>query len=225
MAASHSTGKTLLLRWQEMAGDDELHTVLSAVGPRLRALRTQRGSTLEQLADRTGISVSTLSRLESGRRRPTLELLFPLARAHQVPLDQLVGAPATGDPRIHARPVERAGIMWVPLSRNPDGLNVFKQVVPVNPSRPERLEQRMHEGHEWVYVISGRLRLALGKQEFVLTDGEAAEFDTRVPHGIANDGRRPLELLIIFGPQGERVHLRARTVTTSPARSLTSRAE
>ena len=61
-------------------------------------------TTLAQLAEATGISVSTLSRLESGRRRPTLELLLPLARAHQVPLDELVGAPATGDPRVHARP-------------------------------------------------------------------------------------------------------------------------
>ena len=74
--------------------------MLTAVGPRLRALRKQRGATLEQLAESTGISVSTLSRLESGHRRPTLELLLPLAQAHRVPLDELVGAPATGDPRI-----------------------------------------------------------------------------------------------------------------------------
>lgn len=53
---------------------DELHMVLTAVGPRLRSLRKQRGVTLEQLAESTGISVSTLSRLESGQRRPTLEL-------------------------------------------------------------------------------------------------------------------------------------------------------
>ena len=74
-----------------------------AVGPRLRALRQERGVTLAELSRATGISVSTLSRLESGQRRPTLELLLPLARAHQVPLDELVGAPPTGDPRIHPR--------------------------------------------------------------------------------------------------------------------------
>ncbi|GAB3840749.1 hypothetical protein GCM10029963_10090 [Micromonospora andamanensis] len=77
---------------------NEEAAVLAAVGPRLRALRKQRGTTLTELADTTGISVSTLSRLESGQRRPTLELLLPLARAHQVPLDELVGAPAVGDP-------------------------------------------------------------------------------------------------------------------------------
>src|SRR5919112_877673 len=95
--------------------------VLDAVGPRLRALRRQRGSTLAALSGATGISVSTLSRLESGGRRPTLELLLPLARVHQVPLDELVGAPETGDPRVHPRPVVRHGVTMVPLSRRPGG--------------------------------------------------------------------------------------------------------
>jgi transcriptional regulator with XRE-family HTH domain len=201
---------------------DELRTVLTTVGPRLRALRRQRGATLQELAERTGISVSTLSRLESGQRRPTLELLLPLAGAYQVPLDDLVGAPATGDPRIHPRPVTRDGTTWVPLSRNPGGVNVFKQIMPVDPRPPERLDQGAHDGYEWLYVIAGRLRLALGEQDFVLSAGEAAEFDTRVPHGFANVGRKPLELLIIFGPQGERVHLRARTTTGRSANATPS---
>ncbi len=196
---------------------DDLHSVLTAVGPRLRALRKQRGATLERLAEITGISVSTLSRLESGQRRPTLELLLPLAQAHQVQLDELVGAPATGDPRIYPRPVKRHGTTWLPLTRNPGGLNIFKQIVPMNPNPPERLEQRVHEGHEWLYVVAGTLRLALGDEDFVLTGGEAAEFDTRVPHGSANVGLDPLELLIIFGPQGEQVHLRARATTAGSA--------
>ena len=104
---------------------DELQTVLAGVGPRLRALRKHRGVTLEQLADSTKISVSTLSRLESGQRRPTLELLLPIARAHHVPLDELVGAPASGDPRIYPRPIQRDGTTWLPLTRNPGGPAVF----------------------------------------------------------------------------------------------------
>ncbi|GHF06407.1 helix-turn-helix domain-containing protein [Streptomyces morookaense] len=189
----------------------ELSAVLDAVGPRLRAIRKQRGSTLEQLAELTGMSVSTLSRIESGRRRPTLDVLLPLAQAYRMPLDELVGAPATGDPRIRPQPVNRDGVVWVPLSRGTDGLNVFKQVLPVPAQTPERLDQQVHEGYEWLYVIAGKLRLALGDKDFLLSAGEAAEFDTRVPHAIANAGHRPLELLIIFGRQGERMHLRART--------------
>lgn len=190
-------------------GDDSFEEVLGAVGPRLRALRQQRGVTLAQLAASTGISVSTLSRLESGGRRPTLELLLPLARAHQVALDELVGAPETGDPRIRPRPVTRNGMTWLPLTRRPGGLQAFKMIVPV--SVPEGVpQQQVHEGYDWLYVLSGRLRLLLGEHDFVLTEGEVAEFDTRTPHWFANPGPGPAEVLGLFGPQGERMHVRAR---------------
>ncbi len=58
------------------------------------------------------------------------------------------------------------------------------------PGRSEEPEPRTHEGYEWVYVLSGRLRLVLGEHDVVLGSGEAAEFDTRVPHwfGAAGDG-------------------------------------
>ena len=197
--------------------DDELATVLTAVGPRLRALRGERGTTLAQLSETTGISLSTLSRLESGQRRPSLELLLPLAKAYSVQLDELVGAPPTGDPRIHPRPFTRHGQTFVPLTRHLGGLHAYKQILPARQtdeqSEDVRLEQRVHEGYEWLYVLSGRLRLALGEHDLVLTAGEAAEFDTRVPHGFANAGRRPVEFISLFGAQGERMHVRARPTT------------
>src|SRR3954451_4642718 len=129
--------------------DDELDRVLLGVGPRLRALRRERDITLAELAAATGISVSTLSRLESGQRRPNLELLLPLARAHGVPLDELVGAPPTGDPRIHLRPVTRHGRTFVPLTRRAGGIQAFKQVIPAT-KRPARPDPRTHEGYEWL---------------------------------------------------------------------------
>src|SRR6185312_5966512 len=114
-----------------MANEDS--AALAAVGPRLRALRHQRGTTLTQLAELTGISVSTLSRLESGTRRPTLELLLPLARAYQVALDELVDAPATGDPRVRPKPIVMHGVTYLPLTRRPGGLQAFKQIFPPDP--------------------------------------------------------------------------------------------
>ncbi|MFE7119714.1 helix-turn-helix domain-containing protein [Streptomyces sp. NPDC057654] len=193
--------------------DDDFSEVLAAVGPRLRVLRKSRGTTLAQLGERTGISLSTLSRLESGRREPTLKLLLPLAKAYGVPLDDLVGAPPTGDPRVHPRPFTRHGKTWVPLTRHLGGLHAYKQILPVAEAgrRDERPEQSAHEGYEWLYVLSGRLRLALGEHELLLAAGEAAEFDTRTPHGFGNAAERPTEFLVLFGAQGERMHVRVRT--------------
>jgi transcriptional regulator with XRE-family HTH domain len=192
--------------------EDEATTdaVLTGVGPRLRALRQRRRLTLTQLSEDTGVSVSTLSRLESGQRRPTLELLLPLARAHQVPLDELVGAPETGDPRVHLRPRAAAGGMTVvPLTRRPGGIQAFKMVyAPRTPAGEPEL--KTHEGYDWVYVLSGRLRLLLGEHDVVLGPGEVAEFDTRTPHWIGNPHGEAAEVLALFGPQGERMHVRAR---------------
>ena len=193
--------------------NDTLETfdeVLESVGPRLRALRTERGTTLAQLSEATGISVSTLSRLESGQRRPTLELLLPLARAHQVQLDELVDAPPTGDPRIYARPIKRHGTVHIPLSRRPGGLQAFKQILPEGYPGND-FEQKTHEGYDWFYVLSGRIRLRLGDQDFIVKEGEAVEFDCRVPHWFSNPGPGPTEVLCLYGPQGERLHVRART--------------
>ncbi len=176
------------------------------VGPRLRTLRQDRGLTLRELADETGISVSTLSRLESGRRRPTLEQLLPLARAHRVSLDELVDAPATGDPRVQMRPVRRHGRTYLPLTRRPGGLQAYKIVLPARPDDVPRLAT--HEGYEWLYVLSGRLRLLVGDRDLDLGPGEVVEFDTRTPHWLGNTGPHPAEVLGLFGPQGERMHVR-----------------
>ena len=193
-----------------MTVDDGLGDVLAGIGPRLRALRTQRGATLAQLAAQTGISVSTLSRLESGERRPSLELLLPLARVHDVPLDELVGAPPTGDPRVHLRPrPSHDGTTVVPLTRRPGGIQAFKMVyAPRTP--PGEPQLKVHEGYDWLYVLAGRMRVLLGEHDVVLGPGEVAEFDTRTPHWIGNPFSEPAEVMGLFGPQGERLHVRAR---------------
>lgn len=187
----------------------DLGQALDAVGPRLRVLRKQREITLADLSARTGISVSTLSRLESGERKPTLELLFPLARAHGVTLDELVDAPPTGDPRIHLRPVTHNGMTMVPLTRRVGGIQAYKIVIPAGSPR-RTPEPQTHEGYEWLYVLNGRLRMILGDHDLVLAPGEAAEFDTRQPHWFGAADADPVEFLSLFGKQGERAHLRAR---------------
>ncbi|MGW6241019.1 helix-turn-helix domain-containing protein [Streptomyces sp. NPDC055037] len=186
--------------------DNREEDVLAGVGPRLRALRRARSATLAALADETGLTASTLSRLENGKLRPTLEQLLPLARAYDVPLDDLVAAPPTGDPRVHLRPVRRSGLVMVPLTRRAGGIQAYKVIYPPV-GRASTLKLRTHEGYEWFYVLDGQVRFVLGEEEFRLGVGEAAEFDTRVPHWIGSADGRPAELLALFGAQGERAHL------------------
>ncbi|WP_344209679.1 XRE family transcriptional regulator [Kribbella sancticallisti] len=180
--------------------------VLAGVGPRLRALRRARNTTLADLATETDLTASTLSRLENGKLRPTLEQLLPLARAHGVPLDDLVAAPPTGDPRIHLKPVRRFGLTVVPLTRRAGGVQAYKVIYPPARRAPT-MKLHTHEGYEWFYVLNGHVRFVLGDQEFHLGPGEAAEFDTRVPHWLGSADTHPAELLTLFGPQGERAHL------------------
>ncbi len=182
--------------------------VLDQVGARLKRLRTQRRMTLTGVAKATGISKSTLSRLETGQRRPTLELLLALSHAYRVPLDDLVAAPEVGDPRIRLKPGRVKGRTVIPLTRQPDGMQAWKIVIPTDKVTPE---PRAHDGYEWIYVLSGHMRFVLGDQDWVLGPGEVASFDTKVPHWFGSTGDEPAEILSIFGRPGERM-----TVRTTP---------
>ncbi|MET9634143.1 XRE family transcriptional regulator [Lentzea sp. NPDC006480] len=196
----------------------ETEEVLDGVGARLRTLRRHRGITLADLATTTGISESTLSRLESGQRRATLELLLPLARTYNVPLDDLVGAPRTGDPRIHLKPIHKFGMTFVPLSRRPGGVQSFKMLIPATPE-PLEPTPRTHDGFEWLYVLNGQLRLVLDDLDLVVPPGEAAEFDTSSPHWLGSADGGAVELLILFDPQGVRSHVHADAVSSKPGKA------
>jgi transcriptional regulator with XRE-family HTH domain len=189
--------------------DESLDRTLDAVGPRLKKLRQRRDITLTDLAAETGVSVSTLSRLEAGLRRPTLEQLLPLARAYGVTLDELVDAPPTGDPRINLRPIPSGdGSTILPLTRRPGGIQAYKFIKPAgDDDAPPDL--RTHEGYDWVFVLNGTLRLVLGEHDLILQPGEAAEFDTQTPHWFGATSSGPVEFLSLVGKQGQRAHVRA----------------
>lgn len=175
---------------------------LDQVGPRLRAARTARGWTLDDLAGRAGMSASTLSRLESGKRQASLELLLPLTRQLGIRLDDLVPA-STPDPRVHRSVIRRDGLVIAPLTPEDAPVRTYKITYPASAPHPA---PRVHDGYEWLYVLSGRLRLLLGDQELVLTRGEAAEFDTRTPHAMSAAGGRPAQVISIFNDAGARMH-------------------
>ncbi len=176
---------------------------------RLRELRTQQGLTLQEVAQRTSIDLSTLSRLEGGRRRLALDHIPALAAALGVSTDELLRSSPPQDPRVRSRPRTYTGLTMWPLTRHgpAGGLHAYKiRVSPTRLTPPDELP--VHEGHDWFYVLSGCLRLLLGEDDLTIEPGEAVEFTTWTPHWFgAIDG--PVELIAILGPQGERLHLHA----------------
>jgi transcriptional regulator with XRE-family HTH domain len=174
---------------------------------RLRELRTEQGLTLQQVAERASIDISTLSRLEAGKRRLALDHLPALAAALGVSVDELLGAAPTEDPRVRHRPRNFQGMTVWRLTRlgAAGGYRAYKiHISTKRRTPPDKLP--VHEGNDWLYVLSGSLRLVLGDEEFTIEAGECAEFSTWTPHWFgALDG--PVELILIVGPQGERLHL------------------
>jgi transcriptional regulator with XRE-family HTH domain len=172
---------------------------------RLRELRMARGLTLQQVAGRASIDTSTLSRLESGKRRLALDHIPALAAALGVSADELLASGPPQDPRVRGRPRTRKGLTVWPLTHDGSALQAYKLHI----SRERRTpppELPVHEGNDWLYVLNGRLRLLLGEQDLVIDPGDAVEFTTWTPHWFgALDG--PVELILIVGPQGERMHL------------------
>jgi transcriptional regulator with XRE-family HTH domain len=195
------------------------------IGPRLRARRHARGVTLADLSQDTGISITTLSRFETGHRRPNLDQALSLARAHRVSLDELVGSGRGGEPTVGLRLISRRGMTLVRLIDRPGGLQAYKIHVPVirleddmslnqhqeHDSTAEQPWLQAHAGHNWLCVLSGRLRLLLEGHELILAPGEVAEYDARTPHWYAAAGPGPAEILAVFGAQGESLRQRART--------------
>jgi len=176
---------------------------------RLRELRTEQGLTLGQVAERASIDISTLSRLEAGKRRLALDHIPALASALGVSADELLATPRAQDPRVRGPARRYDGMTMWPLTRRGPaaGLQAHKIAISAKRRTPPA-ELPVHEGHEWLYVLDGRLRLVLGDEEFTIDAGEAVEFTTWTPHWFgAIDG--PVELIAIFGAHGERVHLHA----------------
>jgi transcriptional regulator with XRE-family HTH domain len=176
---------------------------------RLRELRTERGLTLQQVATAANLDVSTLSRLESGKRRLAIDHLPGLAGALGVTVDDLLGPTVTHDPRVRRDPHSGDGLtLWPLTNRGPAaGIHAYRCRIDADRDTPPD-PLPVHEGHDWMYVVSGRMRLVLGDDDLTIEPGEAVEFSTLTPHWFgAVDG--PVDLIAILGAQGERVHLRS----------------
>jgi len=187
-----------------MESDDQIQTQLNSFGTRLRELRSKRGWTLEELACRSGLSKAFLSRLESGGRQASIAAVLTLSRIFNVSMASLFESPLATDPCVVVRSAEAPvksvnGLKYVPLSNAERFYNLqpIKVTVPVSRTGDEHYH---HEGEEWVYVLSGQLTLSLAGKTYDLMPGDAAHFDSRLPHRLIARGKKDAEVLLVASP-------------------------
>ncbi|GAA0679096.1 XRE family transcriptional regulator [Kitasatospora atroaurantiaca] len=187
-----------------MTDDQEV----TGLGARLREQRLESRLTLETAAGRVGLSPAYLSRLETGRRQPSLPVLLGLARAYGTTVSGLLGeVPSRPDPVVRGGAIEpgRAG-GWGYRRAGAPGRAMQALHVQVPPGLQDTVV-RVHPGEEWLYVTRGRLRLTLGEQVHLLDEGDSAHFDSLTPHCIAADSGDGVELLFLHtllqSPGGE----------------------
>jgi transcriptional regulator with XRE-family HTH domain len=191
----------LPLRHQE---SEDIQQQLSSFGPRLRELRLQRGLTLQELAAQSGLSKAFLSRLESGNRQASISAALTLSSIFRVSLDSLFEPPAAGVRCTIIRAADMVektvkGLKYAPLSNAVQLFNVQPLRVKVPPSR-RGYRHYHHDGEEWLYVLRGKLTLSLAGKTFALEEGDAAHFESRLPHRLIARGGRETEVLIIAAP-------------------------
>lgn len=185
----------MLLMTQEDGGLDSL------VRKRIRALRVAQGLSLEELATRAYLSQSSLSRIETGRRRLALDQLVTLARALDTTLDQLVEN-AADDVVISPMTHGTHGLSW-PMKGDP-AMSVMRRRLTEQPlDNPSTM--RAHPGREWLVVLSGTAILMLGHRRFRVETNQAAEFPTMMPHAVGAEGG-PCEIMFIFDRDARRGH-------------------
>ncbi|MEM7340259.1 MAG: XRE family transcriptional regulator [Actinomycetota bacterium] len=187
---------------QEAAVDGNTD-VEQLVRARLRTLRHTLGYSLDELAEQANLSASTISRIETGKRTVSLDVLLPLARALHVGLDALLDVQGNDDVVIRPAPSTVGGRTTWMLSR-PTAKTIAVKVRLEPTDEPPT--QRVHPGHDWFFVTEGRIRLHLGEREILVETGQAAEFATMTPHAFeAVDG--PAETIMIFDRDGHRAHV------------------
>ena len=136
-----------------------------------------------------------------------LDHLPALAAASGVSADELLGGRPEPDPRVYSKPQVRDGLtMWPLTNRGPaDGLHAYKIRISARRRKPPA-SLPVHEGHDWVYVLDGRMRLMLGEQDLIIEPGGAVEFSTWTPHWFSVVDE-PVEMIALLRAHGERAHL------------------
>ena len=175
------------------------------LGERVRALRRERGLTLDALAGRSGVSRAMISKLERGEKNPTLVVAARVAEGLGVSLSQLVGVDERREVVVVRR--ERRMVMrdletgferqLLSPSFGGRGIEFIRHVVPIGSTSGEFPPHRRGVS-EYVVVEMGRLRVLLGSDEYFLERGDALYFEADVTHRFDNAGEEECSYYLVI---------------------------
>jgi transcriptional regulator with XRE-family HTH domain len=195
---------TMLPKRQSSVMEDQIQAQLCLFGARLRELRIKRGWTLQELACRSRLSKAFLSRLESGGRQASIAAALTLSGIFNVSLAALFESQSAKESCVIVRGASAVkksinGLEYVPLSYAEHFFNLqpIKVTVPVSRRGNKHYH---HDGEEWIYLLSGELTLSLAGKTYDLVPGDAAHFDSRLPHRLIAKGGKDADVLLVASP-------------------------
>lgn len=179
------------------------------VGPRVKAVREQRGLSLEDVAGRSGLGQDVLVSIESGDYAPPLGTLIRLGKALDMPMGTLI---TTGEVRPYAilrgkdrKAVARFsadrqaqyGYTYMPLAPDKKDRSMEPFIVTLEPTGGEHGLSE-HDGEEFIFVMSGKLAVKFGDEEFVLEPGDSIYYDSTTPHLVTTSGDETTTILAVL---------------------------
>lgn len=196
----------------------------NGLGSRLRVAREQTGISVRELARRVGVSASHVSQMERHRVMPSVGTLYSIANELGLLVDDLLfrdgpdrtpRKPARGSAKRGARKVVQrhdrrkairlgAGVRWEQLTPMPDAAVEFLYVVyDVGGASCDAATLIRHGGREYAYILSGRLGVRVGADEYELASGDSLTFDAQRPHRLWNAGAEPAIAIWVVVNRGD----------------------
>ncbi len=187
----------------------------SIVGFKIKGIRESKNLTIEEISERSGLSIDQIESIENDEYLPSLGPLIKIARALGVRLgtflddnDELGPVVCRAEERERDRSISfsngaaeaRKNMVYHSLARQKAGRSMEPFIIDIQPNDEKEFKLSAHEGEEFIYVLSGEIEIAYGKKTYTLKTGDSIYYDSIVMHhvhGVTGKAARILALVYI----------------------------
>jgi quercetin dioxygenase-like cupin family protein len=169
-------------------------------GRKIRNLREEKGVSLDALSRETGYPAEVLKDVEEGKIAPPVALVLQLGRTFKMDIEQIQGGEDKQASKRRAKSHKKrvASYAYAPLTRPGEEKHLRAYRVTINAQTQHKGVEYHHEGEEFVYVLSGGLKIQVGQNVSMLEEGESITFDSSLHHALSNPTDEKAELLVVI---------------------------